>query len=243
MIHRCCTDHFIRGELPDKMVRSVGRRWPTIALDKQHFSIQRTAHDKSNIHPSNWHFGNGNRGLRKQPSGRHGRAISRRAERLRTLVGNLAINSRRGQRKTRARKRGTKYNSHYRSQHVPTSEGKSGGNISSRALHGKPGYQAQTSGLDCRRRTECRSGDARDIRDHRRDALSLLLRPARWPAPDRVPVASGQRTDSSALEENRTSAFALIPLSSLCCAKSHSFAGLHEIELEIAFFKQAMPGA
>ena len=150
------------------------------------------AHDQSNINPGNRCGGSDHRWLRNESSRRNDLAVSCHSEGLPSVVGNLAVDSWRGQREAGTRKCGAKYDPGYRPEHVPISKSQRSRDTSSRALHRQPKRKTKTSGLNCRRWVECRSGDARHIRDHRRHASACLLGSAGWPAPDRVQVRSGE---------------------------------------------------
>ena len=167
------------------------------------------ADDQSNIDPDKWLGSNDHRWLRDQFSRRNGLAVFRRSERLPVADGNLAVNSWSGERKTCARKCGAKHNSDYGSKYVPISKTERHRHASRRALYRQSEYDTETSGLHCRRWTQCWSTDAWYLRDSRRDAQARMLGAARWPAPNRLQVAFGKPPNPSILEENRAGAFAV----------------------------------
>jgi hypothetical protein len=190
--------------------------WPSSASRSTRSDLRfKSIHDQSNFIPSSWHRGGNYKRLRKQPCKRYDRRICRRAKRLRTFVGNLAIDSWSSERQTGARKRDSKYDSDNRSQHVPISKGERRRHSPRRALYGQSKYATQRSGLDCRRWTEGWSTNARHLRDHRRDPQTRLLGLARWPASKRLHVASREQTNPSILEKDGTCTFALILFTNL----------------------------
>src|SRR5439155_18212056 len=208
--------HLLRGFAPISLFACIflTRCQPALETSSRSRSTKRDFHckkhhDQSVINPPYWCRGGNYRRLRKQSCRRYNCRISRRAARLRTIVGNLAIDSWSGQRKVCTCKCGAKDDSGYRSQHIPISTGKRRWHTSGGTLHRQPEHETQTSRFNCRRRTKCGSADARHLRGSRCEPSARVLGPARWPTSDRVQVIAGKRTHPPILEENRTCAATL----------------------------------
>src|SRR5437762_5997877 len=132
-------------------------------------TISDKRHDQGNIDPGDWRRGSNYHWLRKQHTWRTNLAFCRRSEGLRTAVGDLATDSRRGERSSCTRKCAAKYNPRHGSQYLPISKSERRRNASCWTFHRQSRHETQTSGLDCRRWTARRSTHPRHLRNHRRE--------------------------------------------------------------------------
>jgi hypothetical protein len=178
MIHRLCTDQFIRAELSDKM-QQIPCVWLGIALDSTNgdFQCKKTGMMKAipvlvmATVSATAGCASGKLGGATDRSG----AVQRDYDRL-TGTWQLThgvVNGKAGFRKCVA-----KNNSDHRSQHVPVPKGQWRRDASGRNLHGESEHETQTSGLDRSRRTARRPTDARNLRDLGRESQAPLLGPA-----------------------------------------------------------------